>query len=87
MTAIDAGARVARRGGELGRPLLWAVARALPFVGALAALYGLSLAGLIPHPGFPFDPAEFGSGARTVGRLLLIAVVLAASAVALRRTG
>ena len=87
MIAIDAGARVARRGGELGRPLLWAVARALPFVGALAALYGLSLTGLIPHPGFPFDPAEFETGARTVVAFSLIAIVLAASAVALRRAG
>lgn len=87
VTAVDAGARVARRGGDLGRPLLWAAARSLPFVGAAAALYGLSLTGLIPHPDFPFDPAGFGTGARTVIAFSLIAIVLVVSAISLRRTG
>lgn len=84
LTAIDACARVSRREGSLAAAIAWAAARCLPLVGGLALLYGLTLVGLIPDPGFPFDPGEFESGARTAASFTLIAIAAIASATALR---
>lgn len=85
LAAIDACARVSRRAGELARPLLWALARCLPLIGALATLYGLAVAGLVPRPRFPFDPGTFPAGARAALAFALIAIALALSGFALRR--
>ncbi len=87
LASIDGCARASRRGARLVAALLWAGARCLPFVGALAALYGLALGGLIPRPGFPFDPASFEPGARSSIAFGLIALALALSAYLLRRLG
>lgn len=85
VAAIDACARATRRGGGLGRGLAWAAARALPAIGALAALYGLALVGVVPRPEFPFDPGLHPLGARAAISLALIALAAVASAVLLHR--
>jgi hypothetical protein len=85
VAAIDACARAARRGGELIGAISWAAARSLPFVGGLAALYGLAFAALIPRPDFPFDPELYSAGARFAVAAVLIVGAAAASAYALRR--
>ena len=87
VAAVDAGARVARRGGELAPALTWAAVRALPFIGALATLYALAAIGVVPRPDFPFDPGQYPLGARALISLALIVIVGAASAYLLRRFG
>ncbi len=87
LTAVDAGARVARRGGSIARCLAWAAARTAPFVGALALLYALALTGLIPRPTFPFDPGIYPSGTRTAIALSLIALLGVGTIFLLRRFG
>jgi hypothetical protein len=84
VAAVDGSARAARRGGEIPSALGWAAARGLPFVGGLAALYGLATLGAIPRPEFPFDPGLYPVGARAVVMLVLIAIAIAASAVLVR---
>ena len=71
-------ARAARGPASLGAGLVWAATRALPLVGALAALYALSLVGAIPRPPFPFDPGLYEFGVRAA--LCLAAMVLVAAA-------
>ena len=87
LAAIDACARVSRRGGALIRGFLWAVARSAPFVGALALLYGLALTGPIPRPEFPFDPGVYPSGARAASAFALIGLLALVTALVLRRVG
>ena len=72
------------RGVGLAAALVWAAARSLPFVGAVALLYALALAQLVPRPPFPFDPGLFGLGLRGAATFVLIALAVAASAIALR---
>jgi hypothetical protein len=83
VAAVDAGARALRR-KELFAGLAWGAARALPPIGALAALYALALAGVIPRPSFPFDPALHGLGARAWIAFALIATAFGLSIYALR---
>jgi hypothetical protein len=87
VAAVDASARVARRGGEITRGLEWAVARAMPFIGALAVLYALAAVGVVPRPDFPFDPGQYPVGARAVISLALVLIAGAASAYLLGRLG
>jgi hypothetical protein len=49
---------------EAVRGLVWTLLRALPFLGALLALLGTALVGLLPSPDFPFDPRieDLGAG-------------------------
>ena len=84
VTAVDAAARAARRGAEPARGLLWAAARGLPFVGALAILYGLAAFGAIPRPDFPFDPGAYPIGARAAIAFVLMLAAAAASVRLLR---
>jgi hypothetical protein len=84
VAAIDGCARASRRGLPLGRALGWAAARSLPAVGALAIVYGLALVGVIPRPGFPFDPGLYPLGVRAAITLVLVTLAAGASAVALR---
>jgi hypothetical protein len=83
--AVDAAARVSRRDGELVAALGWAAAWSLPFVGALAVLYALALAGVVPRPEFPFDPGLYPVGLRLAVTVVLMLAALAASVWALRR--
>ena len=87
VAAVDACARVARRGGDLTRGAGWAAARALPFVGGLGVLYALAAVGIVPRPEFPFDPGQYPVGTRAVVSLLLVALAVGASAYLLRRLG
>lgn len=84
VAAVDACARAGRRRLELAGGLAWAAARSLPFIGALAVLYGLALVGLVPRPPFPFDPGLYGLGARGAVAFAAILLVGGASAVLLR---
>jgi hypothetical protein len=87
IAAIDSAARAVRRGAELAASLAWAAARGLPFLGALAALYGLALVGVVPRPPFPFDPGLYELGARGAVALALILAATIASAILLRWRG
>jgi hypothetical protein len=87
VAAIDGCVRGARQRAGLGPGLAWAAARALPFVGALLALYGLAFIGAIPRPPFPFDPGLHELGAGAAITLAAIAAIGVASAVLLRRGG
>ncbi len=87
VAAVDAAARVGRRGGELVNGLRWAAARAIPFIGALGVLYALAAVGVIPRPDFPFDPGQYPVGARALISLALVLIAAGASAYLLRRVG
>ena len=87
VAAVDACARAGRGGADLGASLAWAVARGLPFLGALLALYGLALVGALPHPPFPFDPGLYQLGGRAAVVLSLVLAAGIATAVLLRRRG
>ncbi len=78
VAAVDAGARSVRTRLGLGAGVAWAAARALPFLGALLALYALALFGVVPRPAFPFDPGLHEPG--TSGAIALALIVLAAIA-------
>lgn len=86
VAALDAAARALRR-DQLGPGLGWAGGRTLPPIGALAALYALSLIGLIPRPPFPFDPGLHEVGARAWIAFALIAIAFGASAYGVRAIG
>lgn len=83
--AVDACARAVRGGADLGSSLAWAAARGLPFLGALLALYGLALIGVVPDPPFPFDPGLYQLGGRAAVALPLILAAGIVTAVLLRR--
>lgn len=85
--SIDGCARAARQGAEIGSALAWAAVHSLPFVGALAALYGMVIVGAVPKPPFPFDPSLFGFGTRAVIALIVVVLVAVATVVFLRRAG
>jgi hypothetical protein len=85
VAAVDVCARALRRGHEAAPSLIWALACSLPFVGALALLYGLALVGLVPRPPFPFDPGVVGLGARGAITFVAMVVVVVASGLLLRR--
>jgi hypothetical protein len=83
--AVDVCARALRRGLEAAPALVWALACSLPFVGAVAVLYGLALVGLVPRPPFPFDPGVVGLGARGAITFAAMLIVAVASAFVLHR--
>jgi hypothetical protein len=85
VAAGDLCARVARRDLGFVPGLIWAAACALPFIGALAVLYALTLVGLVPRPPFPFDPGLYGLGARGAITFAAMVLVLAGTVVLLRR--
>jgi len=85
IAAVDALARAARRSLEPSRGVAWAAARSLPFLGALGALYGLAVVGLVPRPQFPFDPGLHPLGWRAAVAAVLITAAAAVSAYLLRR--
>ena len=80
-------ARRARWQRTLRRAWPGALARGLPFLGALLALYGLALVGALPRPPFPFDPGRYELGGRAALVLSLILAAGIATAVLLRRRG
>jgi hypothetical protein len=86
VVAVDLCVRTLRRGLGVGfaAALVWAAARSLPFVGAVALLYALAVVGLVPRPPFPFDPALYGLGWRGAAAFGLIALAIVASVLALR---
>ncbi|MGZ5307671.1 MAG: hypothetical protein ACXWDP_00595 [Solirubrobacterales bacterium] len=75
--AIPAIARAARRPQRLIRGIGWVAGRALPFLAALLLVYPLALAGLIPSPDFPYDPATVEAGIKGTIAAVLIAAVFA----------
>ena len=87
VAATDACARAWRSGSAPLAGLAWGAARALPWIGALVALYALAIVGAIPRPPFPFDPALYGFGARAAITLALIVVAGVTSAILLRSRG
>jgi hypothetical protein len=79
LTAADAWLREQRADWRVRRTIPWAVERALMPLAALLLAYALAFVGLIPDPGFPYDPAAFPLGLRALVSFvaLLAAFVLA----------
>lgn len=84
LTAVDALARAARRERRPARALQSVVLRGLPFFAAAVLLYLLSGVGIVPDPGFPFDPGGFELGASEALALSALALCALAVAVVLR---
>ena len=82
--AVDALARSARRGKAAAEALRSALARSLPFAGAVALLYLLSGTGALPDPEFPFDPAEFTLGGGEIVALAGMAILALAIGAVMR---
>ncbi len=87
VAAVDGCARAGRERLGVGAALAWGAARSLPFVGALAILYLLAIAGAVPRPPFPFDPSLYELGARAAISFGAMALIAAASAWLLRIRG
>jgi hypothetical protein len=62
--------------------LRWAAVLPLPLLAGLAALYLLSLAGLVPNPAYPYDPERFGFDAAAALALVVVATVVVTGYVA-----
>ncbi|HEY8465922.1 MAG TPA: hypothetical protein VIL04_03880 [Solirubrobacterales bacterium] len=77
--ALTALARAARD-GTAQTALAWTAAWVAPALAALAALYLLTLVGLVPTPSFPFDPATLTIGVDEALALLFLCAVAAAAA-------
>jgi len=82
--AVEGLARAMRRDDPAIRSLAWIVGRSFAFLACLALVYLLALAGLIPTPPFPFDPARYGIDAKAIIALVLLVALFAAIAVASR---
>ena len=85
VAALDAATRAMRRSEPLGGGIAWAASLALPLIGGLAALYLLSVLGVVPHPRFPFDPARFEVGVAAVATFVLVVAAVVGSALLMRR--
>ncbi len=83
VAAVDALARAARE-GRASRALAWSALRAAPLVAALALLYVLALIGIVPSPGFPFDPRSI---TLDPGAVLTMALLAATAFLVWRRVG
>lgn len=84
IAVVDGMARASRQDEPVLASLLWALSCAAPFAAALILAYLLALVGVVPNPGFPFDPGAFGVGTRALLAALLLAVALIATLVLLR---
>lgn len=69
--------RARTRGTSLGRAMGWAFEWWLPALVACLAIYALSLVGVIPASGVPYDPARFELGAAEAVVLVLVAALAA----------
>ncbi|MFN2612192.1 MAG: hypothetical protein ABR536_02350 [Solirubrobacterales bacterium] len=76
LVAAAADLRAARRPEILLAAGVWVLIRGLPLLLALLATYLLGFAGLMPRPGFPYDPGRFPIGIPEIIGLVLIAAVL-----------
>ncbi len=79
LAAADTWLREFRVDWRTRRSAFWVIERAAPPLAALSLLYLLALFGLVPRPGFPYDPARFtaGSEAPIAFGVLAAAFVLA----------
>lgn len=64
LAAADTWLREQRADWRARRTVPWALERALLPLASLLLAYGLAIAGLIPDPAFPYDPAAFPPGVR-----------------------
>jgi hypothetical protein len=69
---------------EAVRGFVWALLRALPFLGALAVFLLTALVGLMPSPDFPFDPRVEALGAGGTISVILALLFYCVSAFFLR---
>jgi hypothetical protein len=79
LTALDAFRREQQADWRVRRSIPWALERALMPLAALLLAYVLAFVGLIPRPGFPYDPAAYPPGARApIAFIALIAAFVLA---------
>ena len=64
--------------------MTWVVGRSLPFLGLLVLTYLVAIAGLLPSPRFPYDPARFSIDAPGAVALVLLAGALVGSWIEIR---
>ena len=67
-------ARARRDGGRIGRALTWALEWWLPALVVCLGIYGLSVVGVIPASGVPYDPARYELG---VGEAVMLVLLVA----------
>lgn len=77
--------RAHRRGAAAGPAALWVLSRAACFLAPVVVAYLLALVSIVPEPGWPFNPADYGIGFGEVLVLALLAAVLAGALLAARR--
>jgi hypothetical protein len=81
VTAAETWGREQRENWRTRRTIPWALERALLPLAALLLLYALSLIGLVPHPPWPYDPADYSPGLK--GPIVAVALLGAAALAAL----
>lgn len=84
LAAADTWLRELRADWRTRRSLPWAAERALIPLAGLLLVYALGLVGLVPDPGFPYDPARFEPGAEAPVAFAAIAGAFALAALLIR---
>ena len=84
LAAADTWLRELRADWRTRRTLPWAAERALIPLAGLLLVYALGLIGLLPDPGFPYDPAQFEPGAEAPIAFVAIAGSFALAALLIR---
>lgn len=83
--AGDALLRERRRNPKLTRKAVrWTLERVLLPLAALVAAYVLGILGLIPDPGFPYDPGRFAPGFGDAAAMCALALALVTAALLVR---
>ena len=80
IVSIDGLARASRRSEALLPAAAWLLSRMIPFIAAGLLAYVMALIGLIPDPGFPFDPARYGFGVGAAAASLALIAAFAVTA-------
>lgn len=84
LAAADTWLREMRIDWRTRRSAFWVIERALPPVAALIMLYVLALVGLVPEPGFPYDPARFPAGSEAPIAFGILAAAFALAGLLIR---
>lgn len=85
VVALRSTVRARRRGRPVLASLTWVLSRCACFLAPVFAAYLLSVVGIVPSPGWPFDPASFRLGASEILVLVLLAALVLEAALFVRR--
>jgi hypothetical protein len=79
IAAVDAAARAARNRAGLAGAVRWCAFLAAGPLAGLLLLYALALIGIVPRPGFPFDPALYSVGWSEIVAMVFVAAAVVAT--------